>query len=193
MRLPVSTFVILAGVVFAFGEPSISAQEAKKLDVIRQMREKFEKEFREMNEKYTKSREERFKLWKAKFAETEKENWDAYVREYDKRKKQIEAFQQREESLLRKKDAKQNGFFANIELKGRLRYRVVPMSFFVLPENQHVWYEVNVGDFVCKLDMQNNPALLKKAASLKQQIVHINGTMRPDNRLAVTAIKAAAK
>lgn len=130
--------------------------------------------------------------WDLKLKKLEREDAEAFGKRHAEFTQKIKALQQREQSFHRKADAKAKGFFAKVEIRGRLEKRYhpeTPSPFF--PVEQITWWEVNVGDVRYQLDFKKNASLLKLAESNQRKIVLVTAVALTNERLEVQSLEAA--
>ena len=167
-----------------------SAQEGETSNDLRRERIGLEKQLEKIGADYDKASANRLAAWKQKFEELEKEHREAFAKQYEEVQKKIKTLEQREELLRLRAEARQKGFQAKLEIRGRLEFRTPPMTFFPVPGEQAHWWEVVAGDLQYSLEFNKNAVFLQVAEANRHKTVLLKGVLTGQNRMRVTSIEA---
>jgi hypothetical protein len=189
MRSRCFQWLALLTVVAFLGAAATPAQEAADLDALRRERAKLEEALRKMEREFDEVVLKLRAEWDLKRQKLEKEHRASFGKRHAEVARKLKDLAEREKSIQRKAEAKEKGFHAKLEVKGRLEQRISGEPTLFLDIDQKIWWEVIVGDVHYELDFKKNAAFLKLAASNNNKTILVTGIAATNHRLEVQALE----
>jgi hypothetical protein len=168
-----------------------SAHAQPTAETLRAEREKLTQVQKDLAEEFDAAMAKERDEWERKLREKQQAEHQAFAKRHAELAAKIAEIQERERVLQRQAEAKKLGFFARLEIKGRLEKRTHPeLNLFTdLPPT--IWWEIDLGEVLCRLDFGHDAALQKSAEALNGKIVLATGLLVKNGQLTVQSLKPA--
>lgn len=184
-------FGLLAVVTF-LGLASTQGQEPADLVAVRKQRAELEQDLKKKQKDFDEATLKQRAESEQKLNNLEREARDAFNKQHAELAKKLMDFKQQEASIQSKIEAKEKGFYARLEVKGRLQLSNGSDSFPPMPRFRAFW-TVTVGDVRYELIFGDKPSrneFHKFAEERDGKGVLISGEAMSHYRLAVKSFEA---